>query len=221
MRNGIRHLSVLAGLGLALITLAACGHRDQRLVDQYFNAVNSKDNQTLGSFAAVGFDKKVDRWRIAKESDEEKAPMPLSDLVAKQKELEKAVAENKKAATAYSMDHYADVDAVREARKAGKPVPGKMQAVGAEWDKYNQKDRDLKKQLADANAAVEKEKRNLERSLGPTENAEGLSGDMVTKRLDLMLTINGQEQPYVMTLRKYDIKGSARPRWVVHDLKPA
>ena len=218
MRNGIRHLLVLTGLGLVL---AACGHRDQRLVDQYFNAVNSKDNQTLGSFAAVGFDKKVDRWRIAKESDEEKAPIPLTDLVAKQKEMEKAVADNKKAATAYSMDHYAEVDQVREARKAGKPVPGKLQAVAAEWDKYNQKDRDLKKALADATAAVEKEKRNLERSLGPTENAEGLSGDMVTKRLDLVLTINGEDQPYVMTLRKYDIKGSARPRWVVQDLKPA
>jgi len=218
MRNGIRHLLVLTGLGLAL---AACGHRDQRLVDQYFNAVNAKDNQTLGSFAAVGFDKKVDRWRIAKESDEEKAPIPLTDLIAKQKELEKAVAENKKAATAYSMDHYAEVDAVREARKAGKPVPGKLSAVAAEWDRYNQKDRDLKKALADATAAVEKGKRNLERSLGPTENAEGLSGDMVTKRLDLVLTINGEEQPYVMTLRKYDIKGSARPRWVVQDLKPA
>jgi len=218
MRNGIRHLLVLTGLGLVL---AACGHRDQRLVDQYFNAVNSKDNQTLGSFAAVGFDKKVDRWKIAKESDEEKAPIPLTDLVAKQKELEKAVAENKKAATAYSMDHYAEVDQVREARKAGKPVPGKLQGVAAEWDKYNQKDRDLKKALADATAAVEKEKRNLERSLGPTENAEGLSGDMLTKRLDLVLTINGQDQPYVMTLRKYDIKGSARPQWVVHDLKPA
>lgn len=218
MRNGIRHLLVLTGLGLVL---AACGHRDQRLVDQYFNAVNSKDNQTLGSFAAVGFDKKVDRWRIAKESDEEKAPIPLTDLIAKQKELEKAVAENKKTATAYSMDHYAEVDQVREARKAGKPVPGKLQAVAAEWDKYNQKDRDLKKALADAGAAVEKEKRNLERSLGPTENTEGLSGDMVTKRLDLVLTINGEDQPYVMTLRKYDIKGSARPRWVVQDLKPA
>jgi len=218
MRNGIRRLSVLAGLGL---TLTACGHRDQRLVDQYFNAVNAKDNQTLGSFAAVGFDKKVDRWRIAKESDEEKAPIPLTDLVAKQKELDKAVAENKKAATAYSMDHYAEVTQVRDARAAGKPVPAKLSGVAGEWDKYNQKDRDLKKQLADANAAVEREKRNLERSLGPTENAEGLSGDMLTKRLDLVLTINGQEQPYVMTLRKYDIKGSARPRWVIHDLKPA
>jgi len=221
MRNGIRHLSGLAGLGLALLALAACGHRHQRLVDQYFNAGNAKDNQTLGSFAAVGFDKQVDRWRIAKESDEEKAPIPLTDLVAKQKELDKAVAENKKAATAYSMDHYAEVTQVRDARAAGKPVPAKLAGVGSEWDKYNQKDRDLKKQLADANAAVEREKRNLERSLGPTENAEGLSGDMLTKRLDLVLTINGQEQPYVMTLRKYDIKGGARPRWVIQDLKPA
>src|SRR5438093_3852368 len=117
MRNGIRHLSGLAGLGLALLALAACGHRDQRLVDQYFNAVNAKDNQTLSSFAAVGFDKKVDRWRIVKEEDEEKTTMPLTELVNKQKELDKAVADNKKAATAYSMDHYAEVDQVREARK--------------------------------------------------------------------------------------------------------
>lgn len=218
MRIGMRALSVLAGLGLAT---AACGHKHQSLVDQYFNAVNAKDNSTLGSFAAVGFDKKVDKWRIAKEGDEEKSPMPLIELLAKQKELEKGVADNKKAATAYSMDHYADVDQVREARKAGKPVPAKLTAVAAEWDKFNQKDRDLKKALADANAAVEKEKRNLERSLGPQDNLEGLSGDVVTKRLDLALTINGEEQPYVMTLRKYDIKGSARPRWVVHDLKPA
>ena len=218
MRSGIRHLSVVAGLGL---TLTACGHREQRLVDQYFNAVNAKDNQTLGSFAAVGFDKKVDRWRIAKESDEEKGPMPLTELATRQKELDKALADNKKAATAYSMDHYAEVTQVRDARAAGKPVPAKLGAIAAEWDKYNQKDRDLKKQLADATAGVEREKRNLERSLGPTENTEGLSGDMLTKRLDLVLTINGQDQPYVMTLRKYDIKGSARPRWVIQDLKPA
>src|SRR5438034_7729920 len=112
------------------------------------------------------------------------------------------------------MDHYAEVDQVREGRKAGKPVPAKLQAVAAEWDMYNQKDRDLKKALADANAAVEREKHNLERSLGPQNNLEGLSGDMVTKRLDLLLTINGEEQPYVMTLRKYDITGSAHPRWV-------
>jgi hypothetical protein len=111
------------------------------------------------------------------------------------------------------------VDQVREARKASKPVPAKAASVAVEWDKYNQKDRDLKKALADAGAAVEKEKRNLERSLGPQDNAESLTGDMVTKRLDLLLTIGGQDQPYVMTLRKYDVKGGARPRWVVHDLK--
>src|SRR5881628_1969239 len=129
MRNGIRHLSGLAGLGLALLALAACGHRDQRLVDQYFNAVNAKDNQTLSSFAAVGFDKKVDRWRITKEGSEERSPMPLTDLVNKQKELEKAVADNKKAAQTYSFDHLADVDQVRELRKGAKPVPAKLSSV--------------------------------------------------------------------------------------------
>jgi len=219
MRNRIGALCFLSGLGL---TLAACGHRDQRLVDQYFSAVNAKDNQTLSSFAAVGFDKKVDRWRIVKESDEQKTPMPLPDLVNKQKEIEKAVADNKKAATAYSMEHYAEVDQVRESRRVNKPVPAKLSGVAGEWDKFNQKDRDLKKSLAETSAAVEREKRNAERSLGnAAENVEGLTGDVVEKTLDLVLTIGGEEKPYVMTIRRYDAKGTARPRWVVQDLKPA
>jgi hypothetical protein len=219
MRNRIGALWVLAG---PILVAAACGHKDQRLVDQYFNAVNAKDNQTLSSFAAVGFDKKVDKWRIAKEGDEEKNPMPLPDLVGKQKELEKALADNKKAATAYSMDHYAEVDQVRELRKAGKPIPAKLAGVAGEWDKFNQKDRDLKKALADANAALDREKRNAERSLGnAVENVENLTGDVVQKRLDLVLTIDGEEKPYVMVIRKYDAKGTARPRWVVQELKPA
>jgi hypothetical protein len=219
MRNRFTTLWVLAGLALAAV---ACGHKDQRLVDQYFNAVNAKDNQTLSSFAAVGFDKKVDKWRIAKEGDEEKTPMPLPELLAKQKDLEKQVADNKKAAGTYQLDHYAEVTQVREARSAGKPVPGKLSGVAAEWDKYNQKDRDLKKALAETNAALEREKRNAVRSLGSAaENVETLTGDVVNKRLDLVLTIDGQEKPYVMTIRRYDAKGTARPRWVVQDLKPA
>ena len=52
----------------AVVALAgvACGHPEKSVVDQYFNAVNAKDTQTLSSFAAVTFDKKVDRWAISR-----------------------------------------------------------------------------------------------------------------------------------------------------------
>ncbi len=203
---------------------AACSGPEKTVVDNYFNAVRHKDNQTLASFAAVSFDRPVQSWKIVKAHVEESGAMALPALVGKAQELEKAVADNKKTAQSYSFDHISEVDQVRELRKAGKPVPAKLAAVAAEWDKYNVKDRDLKRQLAQARDAVEKEKRNLRLSVGDQDDLESLQGEVRTKRVDLDLTIDGQAQPYVMTLRKYDVKreGAAAPpsRWVVQGLAP-
>ena len=60
-------------------------------------------------------------------SREDKKPAPLPDLVQKAKDADAAVAANKKAASAWSLDRYNDIDAVREARKKNKPVPAKLQ----------------------------------------------------------------------------------------------
>ena len=66
-------------LGVALLSWA-CGHPEQRVVDQYFNAVNAQDNQTLSSFSIVKFDKKLDKWSIVQVSADQKAPASLPEL---------------------------------------------------------------------------------------------------------------------------------------------
>ena len=47
---------------------------------------------------------------------------------------------------------------------------------------------------------------------------------MLSKDVDLNLTIGGQVKPYVMTLRKYELTGGTGPRmvarWVVQSLVP-
>src|SRR6185369_11835475 len=199
-RGGVALAAVVALAG------AACGHPEKSVVDQYFNAVNAKDTQTLSSFAAVTFDKKVDRWSIKKTISEDKKPAPLPELVQKAKDADAAVAANTKAVRTWSLDHYADLDAVRDARKANKPVPAKMADVAAKWDEFNSKDRDGKKTVAMSKDAVEKEKRSMARSIGDVEDVESLKGDVNEKQIEVDLTIAGQQQPYVMTLRKYDVK---------------
>jgi hypothetical protein len=46
---------------------------------------------------------------------------------------------------------------------------------------------------------------------------------MVTKKVELDLSIDGQSQPDVMTLRKYEVKSDSGPaprgRWVVQSLQ--
>jgi hypothetical protein len=210
----------------AVVALAgvACGHPEKSVVDQYFNAVNAKDTQTLSSFAAVTFEKKVDRWAIKKTISEDKKPAPLPDLVQKAKDADAAVAANKKAASAWSLDRFNDIEAVREARKNNKPVPAKLTEVATKWDDFNTKDRDGKKTVAVSKDAVEKEKRSMSRSIGDVEDVESLKGDVNEKQIEVDLTIAGQQQPYVMTLRKYDVKRdngqTVRGRWVIQNLQP-
>jgi hypothetical protein len=210
-------------LGTAVLS-AACGHPEQRIVDQYFNALRANDQQTVTSFSMVNFDQKVDAWKITGTAPETRGPATLADLARKVSEQEAELAANKKTAGAYANDHYADIDRVKEAQKAGKPVPGNLAAVADAWTKFNDKDRDLKRQVADAKAAVEKEKRNVSLSVGQQDDLEKLKGEVVEKQIDLDLTIGGEVKPYSMVLRKYELTGGTGPRivsrWVVEQLKP-
>ena len=224
MRNRGAAGGAFVALALGL-TLAGCGHPEKRVVDQYFGAVNQEDNQTLSSFAVVGFDQKVDKWAISDAGSENRQPAPLAALAKNRDEAEAAVNENNKTAKAYQLDHIEEVNQIRELRKKNQPVPAKLAGVAAEWDQFNQKDRDLKKVLAEARDAVEKEKRNVALSVGQLDDIESLTGELVSKDLGLVLTIGGQPKNYVMTLREYEMstgeKGQrAMSRWVVYGLTP-
>ena len=211
-------------LALTLAALGCQSHPEKGVVDQYFNAVNAKDSQTLASFAAVSFDKKVERWSIKKTLDEQASEAPLAGLAQKVKSLEAELDANTKAARAYNNDHYVELDAVKNLKKDA-PVPAKLQPIKAEWDKFNEKDRELKKAVANAREAVEREKRSVVRSVGQVDDVESMTGEMKEKKIELDLTVDGQVKPYVMTVRKYEMKRESGPRvvsrWVIQSLQPA
>jgi hypothetical protein len=211
-------------LGSALLALACGGHPEKAVVDQYFNASNAKDTQTLASFSAVNFDQRVDNWKITNTSEERTSDIPLPSLVQKVKDLEAEIANNTRAARAFNNDHYMELDQVKALAK-DKPVPAKLQPIKAEWDKYNEKDRELKKALANAKAEVEKEKRTMSRSVGQVDDIESLTGQLKEKTLDVDLTIGGEVKPHVMVVRRYDVKrdeggGRVVSRWMISELRP-
>lgn len=208
----------------ATLAAAACSPPEKRIVDQYFNAINQEDTQTLSSFAAVRFDKKVQAWKILSVSPETKEAAPLADLYSKAQAAEQAVADNKKKAQAYSLDHYNDIQKVLEARKKGPAVPAGLQETANTWDTFNQKDREFKKDAAETREAFEQEKRYVTLSVGQVEGVETSPGEMQTKDVELQLTVDGQPQTYVMTLRRYNLSAETAQRiisrWVVFKLAP-
>lgn len=203
---------------------AACGVPEARVVDQYFNALKVNDNQTLSSFAMISFDKKVEKWSVEGAEPEVRSPATLPDLVKKVRDLEAELAKNKKEAGTYSLDHYAEIEKVREIDKKGGRVPSSLQDVAEAWKQFNDKDRELKKAIAEAKEAADRERRIVVLAVGDRDDVESLTGDMVTKRVNVSLTVEGQVEPYVMTLRKYELGegsgGRIVAKWVVQSIEP-
>lgn len=209
---------------IALAVAAACGGGEKRVVDNYFNAVKAGDNQTVSSFAAVSFTEPVESWRVVSTREEAPVKVALPDLAARVRDLEQQVAANKKEASAYSLQKWADIQKVNELKQKGSVVPASLNTVAGQWDKFTQKDRDLKKQLAAAKLELEKEKRAVRLSVGDLEGLEDMQGQVSVKYVDVDVTGKGQTKPYSMTLKKYDLKREGGPapmsRWVVQDIKP-
>ena len=219
-----------ATLALALSLTAAglaCTSGESKVVDQYFNALRAGDQNTLTSFAVVAFDQKVDSWKIVSEGPEVKAPATLPDLVKKAKDAQAELDRNTKEARAWANDIkvYPDLDKVRQAQAKGDKIPPALQPVAAKWDTLQAEDKRLKKAVADAKGAVEREKRNVALSIGQVEDVESLTGETVTRDIDVDLTIGGTPKPYTMTMRRYDLKGGSgggrmMSRWIVQSITP-
>jgi len=220
-----RGTALAVALGLAVSGLA-CSSAEKNVVSQYFGALRANDQGTLTSFAMVAFDQKVDDFSIVAVSPGVRTPATLPDLVKKQKDLEAELAKNTRDARAWGNDLniYPKLDQVRSLEQKGTRIPASLEPIHQKWTEFNQKDRELKKAVSEAKAAVEREKRNATLSVGETEDIETLTGEVLSKDVELNLTIGGQVKPYVMTLRKYELTGGAGPRmvsrWVVQSLVP-
>ena len=58
---------------------------------------------------------------------------------------------------------------------------GKSAAAGVRVPDFTDKEKELKKALADATTAVEREKRNVSLSVGPMDDVEALEGDLLNR----------------------------------------
>jgi len=220
-----RATALAVALGLAVAGLA-CSSAEKNVVNQYFGALRANDQGTLTSFAMVAFDQKVDDWKVVSVGVGTKAPVTLPDLVKKQSELEAEQKKNERDYRAWGNDLavYPKLEQMRAARAKGSKLPASLQPVADKFDAFQAKDHELKKAVSDARAAVEKEKRNVALSVGQVDDVESLTGEVLSKDVDVNLTIGGQVKPYVMTLRKYELTGGTGPRmvarWVVQSLVP-
>lgn len=216
------YIGFSAAAAIAAITMA-CGNQETQVIENFFRAVQAKDNQTVSSFSVVQFDKTVKSWKVKNVGEEQRVPAPLGSLSAAFKEAEESAAQNKKDAGAYFNAHPLEVDKVKPLVENGGAIPANLKKTAEDWKKFNDADKDLKAKAAAARQAYEREKRLVAMSTGQGAAADSLTGDLLTKTATVEIEADGDVKTYAIELRKYDVAPAGQTakvmsRWLIYSI---
>ena len=218
------YVAFTAAAALAAFT-AACGNQETQVIENFFRAVQAKDNQTISSFAVVQFDQEVKSWKVKSVGEEQRSPAPLPALAKALKEADDAVAQNKKDASAYFNAHPLEVDKVKPLVESGGKIPANLQKTADDWKKFSDQDHALKDKAGEAKQASDREKRLVTMSTGQAGEADTLTGDVITKTAVVDIESGGDVKPYAIQLRKYEIAAAGQTakvmsRWLIQSITP-
>jgi hypothetical protein len=207
----------------AMVALLGCGQPQQRVVDQYFGAVNAGDDATLGSFSAYKFTKKVGAWKILSATDERTVEAALPSLTQQLAAAQKDYDDQLKVMQSYAREHSDEYDQAKNL-KSGVKAPPKLAEMANRLDAWVKTERELKRKIADAKSAADAERKLVKLSWGAeATDIETTAADMVSRDLTLQLMVDGQPQVWTMHVRKYTPKqstGRGISRWIVQAMEP-
>ena len=218
------YVAFTAAAALAAFT-TACGNQETQVIENFFRAIQAKDNQTVSSFSMVHFDQEVKSWKVKSVGEEQRVPAPLASLAKALKEADEAVAENKKDASGYFNAHPLEVDKVKPLVESGGKVPANLQKTADDWKRFTDLDRERKDKAAAAKQAYEREKRLVTMSTGQAGAADSLAGDLITKTASVEIESGGDVKLYSIQLRKYDVAPAGQTakvmsRWLIQSITP-
>jgi hypothetical protein len=219
------YVGFTAVAAMAALTVA-CGNQETQVIENFFRAVQAKDNQTVTSFSMVQFEQEVKSWKVKSVGEEQRVPAPLASLAAALKAADDAAALNKKDAGAYFNAHPLEVDKVKPLVENGGAIPANLQKTAVEWKKFNDADKELKVKASEAKQAYEREKRLVSMSTGQAGGAaDTLVGDLLTKTAVVDIESGGDVKPYSIQLRKYDVAPAGQTakvmsRWLIQSITP-
>ena len=218
------YVGFAAAAAIAALTVA-CGNQETQVIENFFRAVQAKDNQTVSSFSLVEFEGAVKSWKVKSIGEEERVPAPLARLAEELKAADEAAAQNKKDAGAYFNAHPLEVDKVKPLVENNQPVPAALKATADDWRKFNDADKELKARAADAKQAYDREKRLVTMSTGQAGDADSLVGDLINKTAIVEVEVDGEVKTYAIQLRKYEVSPGGQgaktmSRWLVQSITP-
>lgn len=213
---------------LAGIALTGCRSAEHELVDRFLEASAREDNQTVALLSMLAFPEPLADWEVLEIGPARSKPYAVPELRALVEAAEDERDIQFREFGNFRQENYDDLARIQE-RLRDDPdyrFTGRLGELQARWDAFREDRRDVVAELRDAELALEREIRRVNKSLQRESSPEYLDGETLEKIARVrIVTEEGDDEIYLVTLSRYELRNQfdavVPSRWIVTDVEPA
>lgn len=221
------HSRLRATLGVALVIAplsvlaAACSSTppEQQLLNQFFRASRTRDNETLARMSAVEFDPReqgeVSAFEITNVGEERRTPLDFKTLMSAQQKATTDEADFRRRRVEFESSNRPALETIAKMeRDPAAKMNAAQQKLKAEWDKWRQDALAVNKATASAKAALNNASGPAEASLAQPGQAgfaaDKFEGELVSKdvTVDAQVRKDGQTTSKTMVITIQRVEGT-------------
>jgi len=215
-------------VGAILACLWACGGSpEQATIEQFFLAARSDDSATLAAMSTVGPPGTVESYQVVDVSSQSTEPFSLPGLLVELEPAEKLRDAALEEGRDYLEENQVALDEIIRKQKQDPEFKfeGELGKIQEEWATRVEGRKATERDYKEIERAVNRESTLANKSVVRDVKIENMDGDVAVTEMLVMLKLeDGDEKPYAVTLRKYDLSspGSDRPersRWIIVDIQ--
>ncbi len=204
-----------------------CAGPEQELLDRYLEASQRGDNETVAALSMVAFPEDVESWNILEISDERRDPYLVPELRQIMVTAEDERDAQFKVFGEFRQENYETLRRIR-ARVGDEPdyhFPGRNGELQDQWEVFRQERREVVAKLHEAEIALEREIRRVNKSLQRESSPEYLTGQTLRKDARVRVTTPAGDEHYRITLTQYELENQfdalVPARWIITEVAKA
>ena len=204
-----------------------CAGPEQEVLDRYLEATQRGDNETVAALSMVALPEEVESWNILEISDERRDPYLVPELRQIVETAEDERDAQFKVFGEFRRENYETLRRI-SARARVEPdyhFPGQLGELQDRWEGFRQERREVVAKLHEAEIALEREMRRVNKSLQREWSPEYLTGVALRKDARVRVTTAAGDGHYTITLTQYELKNQfdalVRARWIITEVVKA
>ncbi len=201
-----------------------CAGPEQEVLDRYLEASQRGDNETVAALSMVAFPEDVESWNILEISDERRDPYLVPELRQIVETAEDERDAQFKVFGEFRRENYETLRRIG-ARVSDEPdyhFPGRNGELQDQWEVFRLERRQVVAKLHEAEIALEREIRRVNKSLQRESSPEYLTGQTLRKDARVRVTTPAGDEHYIITLTQYELENQfdalVPARWIITEV---